>query len=330
MTPSEPRVFISYSTSEKALADALCTFLEKRDLPCWIAPRDMEVGDAFTQTIIERIDRSYAMVLILSRTSNESHFIHSEVGNAFHRNIPVLEFRIHHVQLHKQLEFYLRTKHYLDATTGRPEDHFERLYEECSARQAAPPQPLPVNVPRRPTARHVVIVFTAGGLILATLLYFSLHQPSGNTSSRTSPTDTISQAGDTQGKKHMADGRLPDSIPLRPVTHTDAPASSSTTKLALDGAVFIDGPSPELSDTKTTISFFGIESNTIDFSLKAGIYNINGKMRVKGNNLKIIQAEPACTGEMSLLDNGATLKGFFYPASSDEGKQMLLTRQQPH
>ena len=322
MTQSELRIFISYSDTETTLADAMCAFLETRGLPCWIAPRDMEVGNPYSQTIIEKIESSYAMILILSRTSNESDYIFSEVGNAFHRKIPILEFRIHPVQLHKRLEFYLNMWHRLDATTGRPEDHFPKLYEHCIARRAAPnPQRPEMSVHPQPAVRRIVVLF-AGGLVLATMLYFAIHHPAGDKPVRAASTDTQSHRKDSPAITNI---RPVDSVSH--VTHRRAPAPSI--KFALDGAVFIQGPSPELSDTKEMISFFGVKDNTTCFSLNIGIYTINGKMRLTGNRLEIIKAEPACTGEMSLIDDGATLTGFFQPSSSDRGTRVRLTRQQP-
>jgi hypothetical protein len=33
-------VFISYAAGDRAAVDAICEFLEARDIPCWQAPRD--------------------------------------------------------------------------------------------------------------------------------------------------------------------------------------------------------------------------------------------------------------------------------------------------
>jgi len=37
-------IFISYSSKDKAIAAALCAHLEKAQLKCWIAPRDIAPG----------------------------------------------------------------------------------------------------------------------------------------------------------------------------------------------------------------------------------------------------------------------------------------------
>ena len=37
-------IFISYSILDKAIADAVCTQLEKQGIRCWIAPRNILAG----------------------------------------------------------------------------------------------------------------------------------------------------------------------------------------------------------------------------------------------------------------------------------------------
>jgi hypothetical protein len=37
-------VFISHSSQDKKIADAVCNFLEKHGVLCWMAPRDITPG----------------------------------------------------------------------------------------------------------------------------------------------------------------------------------------------------------------------------------------------------------------------------------------------
>src|SRR5437764_13240688 len=45
-------VFISYSSTEKAMADAMCATLEANKLRCWIAPRDIIPGKSWGGSIV--------------------------------------------------------------------------------------------------------------------------------------------------------------------------------------------------------------------------------------------------------------------------------------
>ncbi len=43
-------IFISYSSKDKKIAFALCHFLEKNGLHCWIAPRNIRVGKDYAES----------------------------------------------------------------------------------------------------------------------------------------------------------------------------------------------------------------------------------------------------------------------------------------
>ena len=65
-------VFISYSTENKVMADAVCHGLEARGIRCWIAPRDVKGGRDFAEAIIDAIGEARAMVLVFSSHANAS------------------------------------------------------------------------------------------------------------------------------------------------------------------------------------------------------------------------------------------------------------------
>src|SRR5688572_4482445 len=65
-------VFISYSSSDKHTADAICAALEARRWRCWIAPRDVVGGSEWGASIIEAIEQSRLMVLVYSANANRS------------------------------------------------------------------------------------------------------------------------------------------------------------------------------------------------------------------------------------------------------------------
>ena len=46
-------VFISYSSQDKTIADAICAGLEAAKIRCWIAPRDMLPGVPYGESLGE-------------------------------------------------------------------------------------------------------------------------------------------------------------------------------------------------------------------------------------------------------------------------------------
>lgn len=119
--------FISYSNQDRTVADAAVAVLESRGIRCWIAPRNITPGLDWSEAIIDAIEHSAVMVLILSATANASPQIKREVERAVNRGIPIIPFRIEDVPLSKALEYFISSPHWLDAMTPPLEEHLQYL-----------------------------------------------------------------------------------------------------------------------------------------------------------------------------------------------------------
>ena len=75
-------VFISYSSKDKTVADAVCTSIENRNIGCWIAPRDVPPGLPYAAALVSAIHDSKVFVLVLSEGSNSSGAVMREVEEA--------------------------------------------------------------------------------------------------------------------------------------------------------------------------------------------------------------------------------------------------------
>jgi len=122
-------VFISYSSKDKQVADALCARLESNRIRCWIAPRDVLPGVEYAKALSNAIVESRILVLILSANSNGSQMVLREVERAVSKEIPILPFRIENVNLSESMGFYVGTQHWLDALTPPLEKHLQKLSE---------------------------------------------------------------------------------------------------------------------------------------------------------------------------------------------------------
>ena len=131
-------VFVSYSHSDKAVADAACATLEREGLRCWIAPRDINPGAEWGGAIIEAINHCRVMVLIFSASANDSPQIRREVERAVNKEVPVLPFRIQDVQPTQSLEYFIGTLHWLDAMTPPMEAHLQHLAQTIKALMKVP------------------------------------------------------------------------------------------------------------------------------------------------------------------------------------------------
>ena len=75
-------VFISYAKEDKDIAYFICDALENNGIRCWIAPRDILPGASYAKAIISAIKTAQKLVVILSRSSNNSHFVMKELERA--------------------------------------------------------------------------------------------------------------------------------------------------------------------------------------------------------------------------------------------------------
>ena len=142
-------VFISYSSKDKTIADAVCAKLEERDVRCWIAPRDVVPGAHYAQSIIDAIDASRAMVLIFSSDSNESKHVMREAEQAVHNGIPIVSFRIENIEPSGDLRYSLAGLHWLDAITPPLENHIYKLADAINVLTAVSmPEPEPQPEPQ--------------------------------------------------------------------------------------------------------------------------------------------------------------------------------------
>jgi TIR domain len=116
-------VFISYSTKNKSVADPLCAALESAEIRCWIAPRDVQPGLPFAGQITRAIHASKVMILIFSADSNNSEQIVREVELAANARLPIIDFRIDDLTPNDDLQYYLSTPHWFDATAVPLEKH---------------------------------------------------------------------------------------------------------------------------------------------------------------------------------------------------------------
>ena len=72
-------VFISYASSDRAVADSVCAALERAGANCWIAPRDVTPGELYSEAIVHAIDSAKVVVLILSQNAAVSQHVLREV-----------------------------------------------------------------------------------------------------------------------------------------------------------------------------------------------------------------------------------------------------------
>lgn len=141
-----PQVFISHSSKDNAVADAVCHQLESADIPCWMAPRNIEYGSDWTEAIMRGITACRVFVLVFSEHANGSGHVRREVAKAFSLGLQVIPFRIEDTLPQSSLSYFLETVHWLDAVTPPLEKHLTSLTDRVKRMLANGDSPHPAGI----------------------------------------------------------------------------------------------------------------------------------------------------------------------------------------
>ncbi|MDY7807122.1 toll/interleukin-1 receptor domain-containing protein [Burkholderia stagnalis] len=77
-----PRLFVSYSRSDRGAADILSEALQRQGCIVWIDRKQVLVGDDFVRDLSVQLGRQDGLVLLLTETSARSSWCHAEVQHA--------------------------------------------------------------------------------------------------------------------------------------------------------------------------------------------------------------------------------------------------------
>jgi TolB-like protein/tetratricopeptide (TPR) repeat protein len=154
-TASSP-VFISYSSQDVAIADAIVQILERHGLTCWIAPRDVTPGEFYADAIVRGLNAARALVLVLTENSVSSPHVLREVERTCAKRHPIISFRVGSVFLPPALEYFLSASHWLDVSPSGVDTALPklvaavRLCASTSAHQTATAAPAAGLFPQSP------------------------------------------------------------------------------------------------------------------------------------------------------------------------------------
>ena len=141
-------VFVSYSSSDKTIADAVVATLERAQFRCWYAPRDIRPGKPYGDAIVDALRSARVLVVIVSSSSIASPQVLREVERAIHYGAVIVPFRIEDIEMRGSFELFLSVPHWLDAITPPLEAHLERLRDAVrSILGVDPREPAPAAGP---------------------------------------------------------------------------------------------------------------------------------------------------------------------------------------
>lgn len=177
-------VFVSYATSDRKEALAVCKAIERRGPKCWISTRDVEPGENYQESIVRALRGARAMVLVFSDAANNSDEIKKELSLASRYRIPVMALRIEDVDPSDAFAYELSTRQWIDAFENwdKSIDALVRKIEQVGGSADASAVAAHVASRRRASLRSpkpVLIGVAALALVAIAIAGWMLLRPSG-------------------------------------------------------------------------------------------------------------------------------------------------------
>jgi TIR domain len=233
-------VFISHSSKDKAIGDEICRFLETNGISCWIAPRNVTPGKNYGAAIVEAIDECAVFLLVLTSESNKSGQVVREVERAASANAVIIPLRVEPVQPSRDLEFYVSSSHWLDATEKPLAKHLGSLLDAIKnwktddepASEQTKPETFPTISPPawRSNMPLIWTCFLIGTVVLLGALVFLALRPSSDHKTAPLTTSTSASTGTSITTSPPANARARRS-------NLPTPADSSTAESQPDQTV---------------------------------------------------------------------------------------------
>jgi hypothetical protein len=174
-------VFVSYSSSDAQTAQRLVAYLEDRGIRCWVAPRDVPPGADFAEQVVRAIDRSRALVVLVSDAANSSPHVRRELERAVGQGCRIVPLQIGTTVSSDKLSYFFSGVQWLhvgpDPTRESLDEVVEAIRHGSPGLEGRPPVPfhkvLSAGVGTvRPVTKHRLATFSlvcAATLVLAPL-----------------------------------------------------------------------------------------------------------------------------------------------------------------
>jgi len=122
-------VFISHSSRDRIVADALKHALEVKSIRTWKAPENILPGQIWEEAITEAISQCIVTLLVWSAESQSSVQVKRELTLAASLGKVIIPFRIEDIAPEGSFAYYLTNTHWLDAFSKDQEDAFSEAVD---------------------------------------------------------------------------------------------------------------------------------------------------------------------------------------------------------
>lgn len=240
-------IFLSHSSKNADIALSICRTLESNDYKCFLAPRDIRSGYEYAAEIINGIDRSDVLLLILSKDSNNSPHVLREIERAVSKSIPIIVYKLESVELTSSMEYFLMTHQWLNASQSNHEEllvcmnNFKNnTHEKCCNAQDSMDSPVENKRKKSPLPLVIIIsalVISCAILVGTLILKYGKDKPISDDT----PTENVADSGEDTSNEETSQSE-----------ETNATSSSSTETTSSSEETTTDTSSEETTTTPST------------------------------------------------------------------------------
>ncbi len=227
-------VFVSYSSKNKNVADAIVADFEQHGIRCWYAPRDIMPGTSWVSAITDALRMVKVQVLIYTDESNASRQVMNEVALAFNEGKTIVPFRLSETRMSDEFEYYLSRVHWLDAVTKNLADNITQLRNYVEVILSGVEKAFVAGSPQSGKKRgsvHVITLITAAILLvsLLSLTAYLIFRDSGSEVQPNEPDAYITPESQTnESDAYLGAGNPAQEVATGDITNTSSGESISS------------------------------------------------------------------------------------------------------
>lgn len=125
-------VFFSYTHGFESSVANIAEFLERKNITCWYAPRNLDNGADYNNSVDSAIDSTDIVVVLLCDEALQSDWVKREITQAEDNRKVIIPFVMSELTIYNGLRMRLMDKHWIFAYPDI-EKHFDVLEQDIRA-----------------------------------------------------------------------------------------------------------------------------------------------------------------------------------------------------
>lgn len=278
------QIFLSHSSKNAKEAEAVCEMLEQAGHKCFLAPRDIPSGREYAEEIVNGIDSSSAVVLLLSEAANSSPHVLREIERAVSKKLSIIVYKLEDVELSKSMEYFLMTHQWVNEKSDKGYKEILSCINGLEDKNAAKGAELKADEKKKPdkkgfAVKTAAVAAAAAVLVIVSVLIIGginrpedvmkenpLTENSGGAADTEKRSDVSESASETVSASDVTSAEEPLQTSSEILTEAETKAkesvSESTAQSVSESAADSEIPSAALSETREETPVTVSESET--------------------------------------------------------------------